>query len=486
MKQLLSSVALVLLLNLTAAAQDASVLRKIHLVENSLVGPVKAKDTKGWTLHERMAHYGVNGVSIAVIHNYQLEWAKSYGLANASSKMPVTAQTLFQAGSVSKSLNAVGLLRLVEKGRVSLNTDIDRYLTSWKFSYDSLSKGHVITLAQLLSHTAGVNVAGFSGYRQGQALPNTVQILKGQAPANSSAVGPVRAPGERYEYSGGGTMITQLMVEDVTRQSYAQYMQQQVLQPLGMAASSFATPARNKARLVAHGYYEDGKPVEGQYHLYPEQAAAGLWTTPSDLAKFIIALQQAYRGTSGRVLSPAMAKRMLTPYHDQRSALGVFVGNYNGTRYFEHDGLIYGYYCQYYGSLTGGNGVVVMTNSVNTALIPEIVNSVAQVYGFKGLLRTKTETSLTLAEDVLTSYTGKYQLEPGAVLTVFTENHQLYVQLTGQNKIPLFAETEHKFYLKVVDAQLEFVKDAGGNISKAILYQNGSANDAPRVGPPAP
>ncbi len=486
MKQLLSSVALVLLLNLTAAAQDASVLRKIYLVENSLVGPVKAKDAKGWTLHERMAHYGVNGVSIAVIHNYQLAWAKGYGLANASLKTPVTAQTLFQAGSVSKSLNAVGLLRLVEKGKVDLDADVNRYLTSWKFPYDTASKGRVITLAQLLSHTAGVNVAGFSGYRQGEDLPNTVQILQGQAPANSPKVHATLAPGERYEYSGGGTTITQLMVEDITRQPYAQYKQQQVLRPLGMAASSFTAPAQNKAQSVATGYYEDGKPVEGRYHLYPEQAAAGLWTTPSDLAKFIIALQQAYRGTSNKVLSPAMAKRMLTPYHDQRSALGVFVGNYNGTRYFEHDGLTYGYYCQYYGSLTGGNGVVVMINSVNTALIPEIVNSVAQVYGFTGLLRTKTEKLLTLTDDILENYTGKYQLAPGAVLTVFTENHQLYVQLTGQNKIPLFAETERKFYMKVVDAQLEFVKDASGNISKAILYQNGSANDAPRVGPPAP
>lgn len=466
---------------LSANAQDTSILRKISLVENNLVGPVRTKDYKGWTIKERMAHHKVNGISIAVIHNFKLEWAKGYGLADASKKIPVTAQTLFQAGSISKSLNAAGVLKLARKGFVNLNTDINRYLTSWKFPYDTVYKGRSITLAELLSHTAGLNVTGFSGYVQGQPLPSTVQILKGQAPANSPAVHSILAPGERHEYSGGGTTISQLIMEDVTRQKYEQYMRTQVLQPLAMTNSTFAMPAKDKRQVLASGYYQNGKEVEGQYHLYPERAAAGLWTTPSDLAKFIIAVQQAYRGVANTILSPATAKLMLTPYNDKRAALGVFVDNYEGTKYFEHDGLTYGYYCQYYGSLTGGNGVVIMTNSVNTELIPEIVNSVAKVYGFKGLFRSKVEQPLLLADSVLESYAGNYQLAPGAVLTVFVENNQLFVRLTGQDKIALFPESERKFFMKIVDAQLEFVEDASGNLIKAVLYQNGSANDAPKL-----
>lgn len=469
------------LLSCDVKAQTSDVKKSISLVERGLVGPVKTKANHGRTIWERMAHYKVNGVSIAVIHNYHLQWAKGYGLADVRLKTPVTNNTLFQAGSISKSINALGILKLTQKGDIDLNTDINKYLTSWQFPYDSLSKGRSITMTNLLSHTAGLNVPGFIGYQKNEPIPSTIQIVKGIAPANSPAVRCVFAPGTRHEYSGGGTTISQLMVEDITHLKYEQYMQSAVLMPLGMLNSTFADPDENKMKTsLATGYYENGKQVEGRFHLYPEKAAAGLWTTPTDLAKFIIAVQKAYQGKSGSVLNQHLAALMLTPYLDQRAALGTFVDNLDGEKYFEHDGLTHGFYSQYFGSLKDGNGVVIMTNSVNTTLIPEIVNSVAKVYGFKGLYRSKTEKAISIDDITLQSYTGDYSLTPEMTLSILKDHKQLYVKLTGQEKIALFPKTANRFFTKVVDAEIEFVKDSHGNIAKAVLYQNGSASEAPK------
>ncbi len=450
-------------------------------VENSLVGPSHEDNFKGWSIADRMAHYKVNGISIAVIRNYKLEWAKGYGFADIANKTPVTTTTRFQAGSISKSLNSVGILKLVEKGNIKLDADVNRYLVSWKIPYTKIANGKTVNVSQLLSHTAGLNVSGFSGYTANQTIPTTVQILKGKYPANSPAVHLINQPGIKHQYSGGGTTITQLLIEDITHKHYDTYMQNEVLNPLNMVNSSFATPLTTANKNLAIGYYDNGKQVEGKYHIYPEKAAAGLWTTPTDIAKYIIAIQEAYKGTQTKILSPYMAKLMLTLGVDQRASLGVFIDNYNGEKYFGHDGLTYGYYSQYYGSLNNGNGVVVMTNSVNNDIVKEIVNSVAKVYGFKGLYRSKTTKPFQVDESTLKTYTGKYRLSPEEVLTVSKTGKQLFIKLGDEDKNAIYPETINKFYLKVVDAQLEFIKDAKGNIKKAILYQDGSANDAPKI-----
>jgi CubicO group peptidase (beta-lactamase class C family) len=473
---------LILLIACGYLPTNAQTNKQIVMVENSLVGPSHEESFKGWSISDRMAHYKVNGISIAVIRNYKIEWAKGYGFADVANKTPVTTTTRFQAGSISKSLNAVGVLKLAGKEGIDLNADVNKYLVSWKVPYNKISKGKAVNISQLLSHTAGFNVSGFSGYMANQSIPSTVQILKGKHPSNSPAVHIINQPGIIHQYSGGGTIITQLLIEDITHKHYDTYMQSEVLKPLGMVNSSFANPGKgNTKNLLATGYYENGKQVEGKYHIYPEKAAAGLWTTPSDLAKYIIALQEAYRGKQNNILSSPMAKLMLTPNIDQRAGLGVFIDNYNGEKYFGHGGLTFGFYSQYYGSLTNGNGVVVMTNSVNADIVPEIINSVANVYGFKGLYRSKVTKSFSVNESILESYTGSYRLGPDEVLTVSKIDKQLFIKLTGQDKVAIYPETVSKFYLKVVDAQLEFIKDANGKIKKVVLYQDGSANDAPKI-----
>jgi CubicO group peptidase (beta-lactamase class C family) len=477
-KALSLSVAALLFFQFEACSQKVE--NKIQLVENNLLPDIQVKGDTPQTMQQRMAYYKVHAVSVAVIHNYKLEWAKAYGYADDGLKKQATTQTLFQAGSVSKSLNAIGVLKLAQDKKIDLYSDINTYLTSWKFPYDSLSKNKKITIANLLSHTGGVNLHGFWGYEKDKPLPNIVQILNGEKPANSPAVKSMFEPGLRFQYSGGGVTISQLILMDVTHQAYDKYMYNTVLKPLGMTASSYTQPPADTQDLLATGYDERGNEIKGKYHIYPEQAAAGLWTNPTDLAKYIIETQLSLQGKSNKVLNQEMTRLRLTPYIDNSAALGVFIDELNGEKYFQHSGSDVGFLTKYYGSMEGGNGVVVMVNSDNGGIMNEIINSVADVYKFKGLNRSSVKETVSVSEDVLRQYTGKYQLAPNFLLTISSNDGRIYGQATGQEKLEIFPEAQNKFFLKIAPIEIEFIKDASGKISKAILYQNG-AHEAKKV-----
>ncbi|HET7003260.1 MAG TPA: serine hydrolase domain-containing protein, partial [Puia sp.] len=179
------------------------ILKNIQSVENNLSGTDGAGKDSAWNILSRMNHYNIKGVSIAIIHNYKTEWVRGYGLADEASHRAVTPETRFQAASISKSLNAVGILKLAQENKVDLQADINQYLTDWKFPYDAKANGKKISTIELLSHTAGLNVHGFPGYERGTPIPTVVQILDGQPPANSPAIRSVTEPGLRSEYSGG-------------------------------------------------------------------------------------------------------------------------------------------------------------------------------------------------------------------------------------------------------------------------------------------
>jgi len=489
------SLAFVLLICSNASAQSPDTSEKIQLVERGLIKVTQTEGETPATIQERMAHYHVKGVSIAVIHNYKMEWAKGYGWADESLRIPVTVQTLFQAASISKSLNSVGVLKLVQDKKIDLYADINNYLhlyngkqlksmgsymlmngdqLSWRFPYDSLSNNKKISIANLLSHTGGLTVHGFGGYELGKDLPGVAQILDGKPPANSAPVRSMYEPGLKYEYSGGGITISQLIVINTTHQPYDKYMYENVLEPLGMTGSTYALfPSGDIKPLLAAAYYADGSVVPGKHHIYPEQAAAGLWTNPTDLSKYIIETQLAYEGRSHKVLNQQTTKLRLTPYMNKDAALGVFIDNLDSTQYFEHGGSNEGFRSQYYGSLEDGNGLVIMVNSDNGDIIPEIVNSIAKVYGFKSLYHSRIIKAFAITDTVLQSYTGKYELKPGFIIEITRKGNQLYGQATGQQRFSLSPETQGKFAVSVADIEIEFIKDDTGKVVKAVIYQNG-------------
>lgn len=408
-----------------------TVQARMEAVENNLAPNMVYGDTvPRLNLLKQMEAYGVPGLSIAVVKDYKIDWAKGYGWADKEENRLVTIHTRFQAASISKSINSLALFKLVQQRSIDPAADINTYLRSWKFPYDSLSKGRTINLLNLLSHSAGLSVHGFRGYRVTDTLPTVIQVLNGARPANSAPVRSLFEPGLKFQYSGGGTTISQLILTDVTGRRYDEYMQKEILAPLGMTNSFFTQPppAGTKDLATAHN---NGVPVKGKYHVYPEQAAAALWTTPTDLAKYIIETQLSYEGRSSKVLNQEMTTRRLTPYVDSNIAPGVFIVRKGADRYFSHNGGNEGFLCTSYGSLKDGNGVVIMINGNNFNVIGELVNSVARVYQWKDFYTPVMKPIYRPSNDTLKAYEGNYLLA-GDTISLKLCGEQLCIRQNGE------------------------------------------------------
>jgi len=354
----------------------------ISAVENGLLPPVVFEDDPhpGKTLAERMAALHVPGVSIAVMRNGKLEWAKGYGVAG-SGGAAVNADTLFQAGSISKPLAALAALRLVEQGKLSLDTDINTYLTSWKLAASDAAKGKVVTLRQLLTHTGGMTVHGFPGYATGVPVPSVVQVLNGGPPANTPAIRIEAEPGTKWNYSGGGFTIMQQAVVDVSPKTFPALLHDTVLAPMGMTRSTYEQPLPSAARSnAAEPFDSKGQPIAGGAHTYPEMAAAGLWTTPSELVRYAMEIRSSLDGKSSRVISPSMTRQMLTAGIGGWG-LGLQIGGPPGNPWFGHGGANEGFRNDFFVYEKSGDGVFIMTNGDNGgALANEIERAVAEEY----------------------------------------------------------------------------------------------------------
>jgi len=352
---------------------------QINKVENGLYPYNKGKIETTWSIFERMEFYKVPAVSIAVINDYKVDWAKAYGWADKENQIRATPQTLFQAASVSKSINALGVLHWAEENKIDINADVNYYLKSWKLEDSKKTNNDKVSIANLLSHTAGVSVNGFDGYEVGDKTPSTKQILDGKNPANSRKVKSNAEPNKEFKYSGGGIVITQMVLEDNVDIAYDDYMKKKILNPLGMMTSSFELP--NSKNQLATGYWGKGNPLRGKYQIHPEMSAAGLWTNPTELSKYIIEVQKSFNGESNKLLSQSMTKKMLSSYlQDGNTGLGVFIEYINDNKYFSHGGDNQGFKSYYYGSVEGGRGLVIMINSDNFNIVPEIINSVKKAY----------------------------------------------------------------------------------------------------------
>ena len=466
MQKLVLSTTLTLFISflLAQAPYSPKVLSQIKQVESHLSGEIKITDEKDYTILDRMAHYKVKGLSIAVVENYKIAWAKGYGWADEKERRSVTANTMFEPGSISKSLNAVGLLKLVQENKLDLNADINAYLKSWTFPYDSISKGKKITIANLLSHTGGLTVHGFPGYNRNEKIPSVPEILDGKKPTNTPAVRSAFEPGLRFQYSGGGTTISQLILTDYTQMLYDKFMDEQVFKPLDMTNSSYTQPpAANKLKQVATGYRADGSMVETKFHVYPEQGAAGLWTTPTDICKYIIETQLAYEGKSAKLLNQDMTKLRLSPYLDASSALGVFIEERGGIKYFQHGAANEGFRGIYFGSLEGGYGLAIFVNSDNGNIMGELINSVATVYNWKDFYKPSLQKRVPVTDAVLQQYPGIY-IQDNNFAIVLKKKDGLYLASNG-NSMKMHFSSDIDFFNTESSVLKQFTKDAEGNLT---------------------
>ncbi len=330
-----------------------------------------------------MERHAVPGASLAVVDHYQLAWAEGQGLTAADGSAAVTPTTLFQAASISKPVTALAALRLVELGKLNLDEDVNLRLMSWHIPASPLMIGNPVTLRRLLSHTAGLNVHGFAGYATDATAPTLLQVLAGAPPANSAPIKVEAKPGTTFRYSGGGYSIVQLLLTEVTGTPFPELMRQQVLTPLAMTHSTYDQPLpASLAESAASGHRAGRKPLEGNWHVYPEMAAAGLWTTPSDLARVVIEVASAASGRSAKLLSGQMATQMLTAQKGTYG-LGFSLKGEGRSLAFSHGGSNEGFRCLLVGMPATGQGVVIMTNSdTGSALLPDVLAVVSRVYAW--------------------------------------------------------------------------------------------------------
>lgn len=331
-----------------------------------------------------LKQYNVPGVSVAVFRNFEIEWARGYGVANVDAGTPVDTLTLFQAASISKPVAALAVMRLVREGRLDLDRNVNEYLTSWKLPENELTKAKPVTLRAILSHTAGLNVGGFKGYEAGAPVPTVPQLLDGKPPANSEAVRVTKPVGEKFEYSGGGTTIMQQLLVDVLQMPFPEIMRRYSLDPAGMRFSTYEQPLPARLAPFASVGHEKGAVIKGGRHTYPEMAAAGLTTTASDLARFGIAIQKARLGFENGLLSQELANAMVTPVLPDSFGLGFesFRKDDAEKKYFGHTGGNVGYRCWLLVTKSGGNGVVILTNGDEWKAVQDIALRIAADYGW--------------------------------------------------------------------------------------------------------
>jgi len=360
--------------------QDAA--RMLAAVE----GPHAAKEgEKPLTLAEVMTAKHVPAMSIAVIWNYQVHWAHSWGVADVESGAPATDRTLYQAASISKPVAAMASLKAIQDGKFGLHQDINTILKSWKLAGSPFGGGDPVTPYTLMSHTSGTGDGfGFPGYEPGAPLPTIPQILNGEKPSNRGPVLLVRPALRAMQYSGGAVMIEQLALTDAVGKPFPEVMRRWVLEPIGMTDSTFEQPLPKALEVrAARAHGKAGESMGVRWHVYPELAAAGLWTTPTDLAKFAAELQKTLAGKSTLVLNQTSARQMVTPVGVGDFAVGLSLKHYGEGWYFEHGGGNWGFRCRLVGHVAKGYGVAIMTNGDGGGVMTEdLLNRVADAYGW--------------------------------------------------------------------------------------------------------
>ncbi|HTS50652.1 MAG TPA: serine hydrolase domain-containing protein [Bryobacteraceae bacterium] len=380
----LLALTLLLCFGCALSAQDAAEI--IHVIESPQVPNRQGLDP--FTLAQLMGRFHVPAVSVAVIRDFKIQWAKAWGVADVQSGEPADTETMFQAASISKPVAAMASLKAIQDGKFHLDQDVNTILKTWKIPESQFTKDHPVTPRALMSHTSGTDDGfGFPGYAPSAPLPSIPQILDGKPP---SILGPVRwarPPFTGYKYSGGAVLIEQLALTDAVGMPFTQIMREWVLDPIGMTNSTYEQPLPpERAKQAARAHNAQGRAMDVKWHVYPEQAAAGLWTTPTDLAKFAIEVQLSLLGKSNRVLLQNTAQEMITPVGVGPFAVGFTIEKDGEGWYFTHGGSNWGFQCDLYAHRLKGYGVAIMTNSDSGGyLIPEIRRRVALAYGWDTL-----------------------------------------------------------------------------------------------------
>ncbi len=487
--------ALALLVSASAFAGDRHDPAIDALLANGLRPTVLQPDAAlpKWSLQARMEEHHVPGVAIAVLRDGKLVHSAGYGTREAGARSGVDADTLFSVGSVSKVVTATTTLRLAAEGKLALDQDINTYLRSWKVPATPTVPAPKLTLRMLMSHTSGLGVHGFADYLPGEPLPTLLQTLDGTAPAKNKPIRLVHTPGERSDYSGGGVMVEQQVLEDVTGQPLDAIARAQVFDPLGMQRSRYTDPQPDTDNIAkAHDGEGALTALPRGWQSFPEQAASGLWTSANDMAAFVAALTASYRGQVNFLPRP-IATDMMTEVSPSWHGLGPRLDGAGQTRIFHHGGSNDSYRAWIEGYLETGDGLVILTNGENGAdLAAEIRNALSDAIGH-GVNPPVRTVALDLSDARYADYAGIFERDNSIpmdqrraladffdipALQVKVANGEVRVGMAGAPRdgqvLPI---SPNRFVSPDIDGlQIEFLRDAGGKVSVlTVVHGEGRA-----------
>jgi CubicO group peptidase (beta-lactamase class C family) len=430
---------------------------------------------------DRMAEYDVPAVSVAMLHDGAVVWARAWGTADVESGVPAGQGTLFQAASISKPVAALAALSLVDEGKLDLDAPVNDYLTTWKIPDNEFSADSAVTLRHLLTHSAGLTVWGFPGYRKdedfapGQPVATNVQVLDGEG--NTDPVRLYKEPGISWQYSGGGYTVMEQLLEDIEGQSFPLIAQERVLGPAHMTLSTYEHPLpRARWQEAAHAYDAEGTLIEGGWHNYPEQAAAGLWTTPSDLAALSAHLLGILDGSvTDGIISRPLLEEMLTPNQGgaegyQNWGLGFALSAPDDAARFGHGGSNAGFKANWQVFRDGRSGYAIMTNGDRgSALAGEIARGIARVYNLPGP-HPETRTRVEVSDAVLDGIVGEYWLQGEPEFTLTAERGDdgaLNLVVPGQGTMVFYPMSDDEWFDMADGGVLTFERDEDGNVTQA-------------------
>jgi len=434
-----------------------------------------------WTIQERMAHWKVPGMSLAVIRDGKIAWAKSYGVKQAGTDDMIDTETVFSVGSCSKVGTAAITLRLVDEGKLDLNTDVNKYLTRWQVPQNEFTETRAVTLRGIMSHSAGLTVHGFPDFRPGAELPTVVDTLNGTKPARTRPVRVFAEPGTRYKYSGGGVTIEQLVIEEVTGLSFPEAARHHLFEPLAMTRSTYENPLPTSHGNIARAHNSRGEPtaLPRGWESMPEMGASGLWTTPSNYARMLIAFIESYRSAADTFLSADVARDMMTEVGPSPYGLGPKLSGQGTHRRFAHGGSNNSYKAAMEGHLVTGDGLVVFTNGANGgSLLREVTLAVsaAEAWG-PGFTHAATLPNFAVSPAQLDEFAGVYRRQPAATVPNF--------RAAAANPVYRFKQTDGSLYLRsarlipvdtchfVLDGNpavsFEFVRGYNGGVERLVI-----------------
>ncbi len=398
LRRALFPVALSLLAALPGAAFAQSLDHALELIESPRTidgrGAGYGEDAEAHAalhLAELMEATGTPAISVAIWSGETIA-ARAWGTAEMATGDPATTDTLFQAASISKPVFAMAVLRLVELGYLTLDGPINSWLSSWEVPEGAQTDDEAVTARRLLSHSAGTTIHGFPGYSPTATLPTVPQVLSGAEPANTGPVLVDTLPGTLERYSGGGTTLMQLAVADLTGQATSDVLDELVLEPAGATSSGYLQPLPERWHARAARAHISRERRDDPWHVYPELAAAGLWTTPSDLARIAIDVQKSIAGDLDRILAPRTARLATLPVGPGSFGIGWNTQDRAAASapqdaplwYFSHSGGNWGFRSNLLAKRNGGYGYVAMINGGDFAIIIEIQKRLAQALRWEG------------------------------------------------------------------------------------------------------